>query len=77
MSSATGSGIFPSCTSFLEEILPRKNFFDDCEVEHKFESIGQRTMQLNARRLDHMTLGPDHGYDHSRVDHQCRQIRRT
>jgi hypothetical protein len=37
---------------FLEDILPRNSFFDDFEVTHDFESIGSRTMLLNARRLN-------------------------
>ena len=36
--------------------LPNQSSFDDFEVEHDFESIGHRTMLLNARRLDHLNL---------------------
>jgi two-component system CheB/CheR fusion protein len=35
----------------LEEILPRDNTIEDFEVEHDFETIGRRTMRLNARRV--------------------------
>ena len=40
----------------LERILPRQDTFDDFEVTHRFRGIGQRTMLLNARRLDHTNL---------------------
>ena len=33
----------------LEEIVPRDGSFDDFEVEHDFQTIGKRTMLLNAR----------------------------
>ncbi len=36
----------------LEEILPRKQAFDDYEVEHAFEGIGHRVILLNARRMN-------------------------
>jgi two-component system CheB/CheR fusion protein len=42
----------PKLRELLEDILPRNSFFDNFEVTHKFETIGQRTMLLNARRLD-------------------------
>jgi two-component system CheB/CheR fusion protein len=35
----------------LEAILPRDRFVRDFEVTHEFETIGRRTMVLNARRL--------------------------
>jgi hypothetical protein len=46
----------PKLRTLLEEILPQQQSFDDFEVEHEFESIGRRTMLLNARRLDHLNL---------------------
>jgi hypothetical protein len=36
----------------LEDILLRNSYFNDFEVTHHFETIGPRTMLLNARRLD-------------------------
>lgn len=42
--------------TLLEQILPEQNSFDDYEIEHEFETIGLRTMLLNARRLDHTNL---------------------
>jgi two-component system, chemotaxis family, CheB/CheR fusion protein len=41
----------PRLRSLLEEILPRNNTIEDFEVEHDFETIGRRTMCLNARRV--------------------------
>jgi PAS domain S-box-containing protein len=42
----------PKLRQLLEEIIPRKNFFNDFEVTHEFQTVGKRTMLLNARRLD-------------------------
>lgn len=42
--------------TLLEDILPSNRVFDDFEVEHTFESIGTRTMLVNAPRLDHIPL---------------------
>jgi PAS domain S-box-containing protein len=36
----------------LQDILRRNSFFNDFEVAQHFPHIGQRTMLLNARRLD-------------------------
>lgn len=36
----------------LEDILPKHKFFNGFEVTHKFSSIGERTMLLNARQID-------------------------
>lgn len=41
----------PKLRELLEQILPKNSVFDDLEVEHYFETIGRRTMILNARRL--------------------------
>jgi light-regulated signal transduction histidine kinase (bacteriophytochrome) len=37
-------------------VLSTNNAFDDFEMEHTFETIGRRTMLVNARRLDHVQL---------------------
>src|SRR5207302_6065311 len=47
-----GQWNIPTLRVFLEDILPRNSFFEDFEVTHDFESIGRRTMLLNARRLN-------------------------
>ena len=46
----------PELRRLLEEILPTNNAFDDFEVERDFETIGRRTMLLNARRLEAVQL---------------------
>lgn len=46
----------PKLQQLLEDILPHNQAFDDLEVEHSFEDIGDRVMLLNARRLDHLNL---------------------
>ena len=43
------------------------NRFDGYEVAHEFKDLGWRVMLLNARRLDHLQLGPGlllHGHAH-------------
>jgi signal transduction histidine kinase len=35
----------------IEEIIPQNSSFDDFEVRHDFETIGPKTMLLNARRF--------------------------
>ena len=46
----------PRLRLLLEDILPKEHSFDDYEVEHDFETIGRRTMLLNARRLNRLNL---------------------
>lgn len=41
----------PRLRELLENILPSNSHFDDFEVTHEFETIGTRTMLLNARRM--------------------------
>ena len=41
----------PALRELLEQILPADTILDDFELEHEFETIGQRTMLLNARRI--------------------------
>ena len=40
----------PKLRKLLEELLPEKEVFDNFEVTHNFQDIGQKTMLLNARR---------------------------
>ncbi|MBW2562001.1 MAG: PAS domain-containing protein, partial [Deltaproteobacteria bacterium] len=47
-----GQWNIPKLRELLEEILPQNSAFDDFEVEHTFETIGQKIMHLNARRID-------------------------
>lgn len=46
-----GQWNIPALKTLLEEIIPLNTSFEDFEVAHDFESIGQRTMLLNARRF--------------------------
>ena len=41
----------PALRELLEQILPKNTKFDDFKIEHDFETIGHRTMLLNARRI--------------------------
>lgn len=41
----------PRLRTLLEEILPRDHVMEDFEVEQDFQTIGRRTMLLNARRV--------------------------
>src|SRR5665648_14677 len=47
----------PSLRTLLEEILPAKTQFNDYEVSHKFETIGQKIMLLNARQIYQEIIG--------------------
>ena len=42
----------PKLRELLETILPEKTTFDRYEVEHNFDTIGRRTMLLNARQVE-------------------------
>ena len=45
----------PMLRKLLENILPMNKVFEDYEVEHDFESIGRKTMLLNARKIHRET----------------------
>ena len=49
-----GQWNIPKLRTFLEDVLPRHSFFKDFEVTHEFESIGQRTILLSGRQVDHL-----------------------
>jgi hypothetical protein len=49
-----GQWNIPALRTLLEEILSEQNVFNNYRVEHEFEDIGRRVMNLNARRLDHL-----------------------
>ncbi len=51
-----GQWNIPELRKLLEEILKTNNVIYDYQIEHDFESIGRRTMLINARTLDHMEL---------------------
>jgi PAS domain S-box-containing protein len=47
----------PSLRTLLEDILPKNSQFKDYEVSHKFLTIGQKTMLLNARQIHQEVIG--------------------
>jgi two-component system CheB/CheR fusion protein len=51
-----GQWDIPELRTLLEEILPLNTVFNDYEVTQTFARLGQRTMLLNARRLDDVQL---------------------
>ncbi len=46
-----GQWNIPSLKKLLKDILPQDSHFNDYEVTHTFEDIGERVMLLNARRI--------------------------
>lgn len=46
----------PELRTLLEDVLPENHVFNDFEMHHEFEKIGERFMMLDARRLDHVDL---------------------
>jgi len=42
----------PKLRELLEDILPKKEAFNNYEVEHTFATIGRRVMLLNARQIE-------------------------
>jgi two-component system CheB/CheR fusion protein len=46
----------PQLRRLLDEVLPTDRQFEDFEVEHEFQTIGRRTMLLNARRVEEAQL---------------------
>ena len=51
-----GQWNIPELRKLLEEILPDKKTVKDYQVTHVFESIGQKTVLLNARQIDTVQL---------------------
>jgi len=51
-----GQWNIPELKKLLEEILPEKKAVRDYEVRHIFETIGEKTMVLNARQIDRVQL---------------------
>ena len=47
----------PSLRTLLEDILPEKTPFNNYEVSHNFQTIGQKTMLLNARQIYQEVIG--------------------
>lgn len=51
-----GQWNIPQLKKLLEEILPLEGTVKDYEVTHVFETIGARTMMLNARHIDSLQV---------------------
>lgn len=46
-----GQWDIPDLRKLLIEVITKKDTLDDFEITHKFETIGEKTMLLNARRI--------------------------
>ena len=46
-----GQWEIPKLRELLEKVLPKSTTIEDFEVEHNFPDIGQKTMLMNARRI--------------------------
>jgi len=51
-----GQWNIPILRRLLEEILPKQKIVKDYEVKHKFQTIGEKTILLNARQIDSSQL---------------------
>ena len=51
-----GQWNIPELKRLMEDILPRQKVVKDYEVTHVFETIGEKTMLLNARQIDTVQL---------------------
>ena len=51
-----GQWNIPELKKLLEEILPQKKVVKDYQVTHVFETIGEKTILLNARQIDTVQL---------------------
>lgn len=47
-----GQWNIPELRNLLQEVLPDNNAFDNFEVTHKFNTIGEKTLLLNGRRIE-------------------------
>lgn len=51
-----GQWNIPELKDLLENVLPQKKVVRDFQVTHVFETIGEKTMLLNARQIDTVQL---------------------
>src|SRR5882672_3045702 len=49
----------PELRTLLGEVLSNHHPIHDFEIDHTFQTIGRRTMRLNASRFESVTHGPD------------------
>jgi two-component system CheB/CheR fusion protein len=49
-------GLWDAATlrGLLEDVLPRERGFEGFVIEHEFPNLGRRTLELNARHIDHL-----------------------
>ena len=66
----------PALHTLLDDVLTRNAVFNDFTVTHQFETIGWRTLRLNARRIfgesgrsELILLAIEEHYDHNSQDH--------
>lgn len=85
-----GQWNLPELRELLEGILPNERAFDDYEVEHDFEGVGQLCVLLSGRRLDNhqlillavedvterLTRERELGETHAALKTQTREVRR-
>jgi PAS domain S-box-containing protein len=75
-----GQWNIPALRTLLEEVLPKKNRFENFEVTHEFASIGRRTMLFSGRQVDSLqrillSIRDITGRERSRVAMQTSEIR--
>ncbi len=46
----------PELRKLLEDILPKRTVFEDFKVTRRFKGLGEKTIMLNARRLDEVDM---------------------
>ena len=51
-----GQWNIPELRRLLEQVLPHNSVMNGFEVTHTFEELGERTMLLNASRVEHLKL---------------------
>jgi PAS domain S-box-containing protein len=54
-----GQWDIPRLRTLLEDILQKKDTFEDYEVEQVFSDIGRKVLMLNARRITQKEKGPE------------------
>lgn len=70
----------PELRKLLEEILPHQRVLNDFEVVNDFESVGERVMLLNARRLDDhqlILLAIEDVTERRKGEHALRELNRA
>ncbi|HEY0728932.1 MAG TPA: response regulator [Pyrinomonadaceae bacterium] len=81
---ANGEWNIPRLRELLENILPHEHWFHGFEITHTFENIGERTLLLNARRmeveagaLERIVLAIDDVTDRKRVESERERLLKT